>query len=250
MTSHAACSPSSAAMWLACPASVTLTRDIPRTSSKYAREGTAAHHVAEMVLNGDVFLPDKVKVENEEFIVSAGMCRALNPYIDYVQHLKKRRIYKMKKVVLEHPVQVPDTDGLVWGTMDCGAYNWRTLIVADLKYGRGHRVNPDTPQLKLYALGFAAEIGANETWREVRLLIFQPRVEGNEIFREYKTTLGELWDWSDRVMRPALLRIMNGDIDEHAGPHCRWCVRQGDCKAFNDRHRARAAEAFDDAAGA
>jgi Protein of unknown function (DUF2800) len=246
MTSHAACSPSSAAMWLACPASVTLTRDIPRTSSKYAREGTAAHRVAEMVLNGDIFLPDKIVVEGEEFIVSAGMCRTLNPYISYVQRLKKRRIYKLKKVVLEHRVQVPDTDGLVWGTMDCGAYSWRDLIVADLKYGKGHRVEPNTPQLKLYALGFAAEIGANEAWREVTLVIFQPRV-GNDFMRTWTTTLGELWAWSDFVMRPALLKIMNGDITENAGPHCRWCVRRTECAAFQAQHQARAAEVFDDA---
>src|SRR6266567_2526608 len=87
VSSHAACSPSSAAMWLACPASVTLTKDIPRPSSKFAREGTAAHAVAEMILGGDVFLPDRVKVENEEFIVSPGMCRALNPYVTHVQSL-------------------------------------------------------------------------------------------------------------------------------------------------------------------
>src|SRR4029077_9129710 len=87
MSAHAACSPSSAAMWLACPASVTLTRDIPRTSSKYAREGTAAHHVAEKILRGDVVLPDKITVEGEEFIISPGMCRALNPYVTHVQAL-------------------------------------------------------------------------------------------------------------------------------------------------------------------
>ena len=79
MTDHAACSPSSAAMWLACPASVTLTKDMTRPSSKYAREGTAAHAVAEMTLNGDIFLPDKVTVEGDEYVVSPGMCRALNP---------------------------------------------------------------------------------------------------------------------------------------------------------------------------
>ena len=79
MSEHAACSPSSAAMWLACPASVTLTKDMTRPSSKYAREGTAAHKVAEMTLKGDIFLPDKVTVEGNEYIVSPGMCRALEP---------------------------------------------------------------------------------------------------------------------------------------------------------------------------
>jgi len=66
-------------MWLACPASVTKTEDIPRPSSKFAREGTAAHSVAEMTIKGDIFLPDKVVVDGDEIIVSPGMCRALNP---------------------------------------------------------------------------------------------------------------------------------------------------------------------------
>ena len=248
MSEHAACSPSSAAMWLACPASVTLTKDMTRPSSKYAREGTAAHKVAEMTLKGDIFLPDKVTVEGNEYIVSPGMCRALNPYISYVQRLMRQRKRKYT-VKLEHRVYVPDTDDLVWGTMDCGAYpdnDYNPLIIADLKYGKGHRVDPDTPQLKLYALGFAAQLGANETWQKVELLIFQPRVEGNEIFRKYETTLGELWRWSDFVMRPALLKIANGDTTEHAGPHCRWCVRQTECAAFAVKHQDRAAAAFDD----
>ena len=87
MSQHAACSPSSAAMWLACPASVTKTKDVLRPSSKYTREGTAAHMVAEMTLNGDIFLPDKVTVEGDEYIVSPGMCRDLNLYITFVQAL-------------------------------------------------------------------------------------------------------------------------------------------------------------------
>ena len=57
-------------------------------------------------------------------------------------------------------------------------------------------------------------MGVNETWRKIDLLIFQPRVEGNEIFRKCTTTLGELWHWSDFVMRPALLKIVNGDTTE------------------------------------
>ena len=142
MSQHAACSPSSAAMWLACPASVTLTRDMTRPSSKYAREGTAAHKVAELTLNGDIFLPDKIIVEGDEYVVSPGMCRALNPYISYVQRLMRRRRnrYDRYTVKLEQRIDVPDTDGLVWGTMDCGAFpkdDGDPLIIADLKYGKG-----------------------------------------------------------------------------------------------------------------
>ena len=49
---------------------------------------------------------------------------------------------------------------MVWGTLDCGVLSdWQGLFIADLKFGKGHRVEADTPQLKLYALGLADVIG-------------------------------------------------------------------------------------------
>ena len=246
MTAHAACSPSSAAMWLACPASVTLTRDIPRTSSKYAREGTAAHRVAEKILRGDVVLPDKITVEGEEFIISPGMCRALRSYVAHVQSLY---LLPDAEVWLEERVKVPGTRGLVWGTMDCGMYaDPYALTVTDLKYGKGHLVHPDAPQLKLYALGLADMVGAHDPKLRVTLAVCQPRIEGSDFLRWHVTTLGSLRKWATAELKPAIHRIAIGDTTESAGPHCRWCVRQGDCKAFNDRHRSRAAEVFNDEA--
>ena len=136
MSAHAACSPSSAAMWLACPASVTLTKDMTRPSSKFAKEGTAAHKVAELTLNGDIFLPDKIEVEGDEYIVSPGMCRALNPYISHVQGLMTT---PGAKVYLEQRLEVPHTAGMVWGTLDCGAHFSDHLHIVDLKFGKGRR---------------------------------------------------------------------------------------------------------------
>lgn len=239
---HAACSPSSASMWLNCPASVTLTRDMVRPSSKYAREGTAAHSVAEMTLKGDIFLPDKIKVEGEEFIVSPGMCRALNGYISYVQALMK---LPQSRVFLEHRLTVPLTYNMVWGTLDCGVATPRQIFVVDLKFGKGHVVEPSSPQLKLYALGLAYQVGAERPDVDLLLTICQPRA-GCDPLRHHAMTLGELWQWYDFEVRPALDRIKAGDTSEHAGPHCRWCVRQTECKAFARKHQTYAASAFDD----
>ena len=244
MSAHAACSPSSANMWLACPASVTLTKDMTRPSSKYAREGTAAHAVAEMTLKGDIFLPDKITVEGDEYIVSPGMCRALNPYVSYVQALQA---LPRAVVVLEKRLVVPGTSNMVWGTLDCGVYAplFGDLFVADLKFGKGHVVAPDTPQLKLYALALAPHVNAVGRGIYVTLTICQPRV-GGEALRSYHVSLGELQDWRMDVVRPAVHRIKAGDITENAGAHCRWCVRQTECKAFAAKHQDRAAAAFDD----
>ena len=174
MTAHAACSPSSANMWLACPASVTKTKDMTRPSSKFAREGTAAHAVAEMTLKGDIFLPDKITVEGDEYVVSPGMCRALNLYVTFVQAMS---LLPNSTTFLEARLHVPDTDGMVWGTLDCGIHapEKPALIIADLKYGKGHVVDPDSPQLKLYALALAGHVKENDAGALVDLAICQPR---------------------------------------------------------------------------
>ena len=242
MSAHAACSPSSASMWLACPASVTLTKDVPRASSKFAKEGTAAHAVAEMILGGDIFLPDKVTVEGDEFIVSPGMARALNPYVSHVQSL---RALPGAVTYLEHRLSVPHTEGLVWGTLDCGVHAGNDLHVVDLKFGKGVAVDPDSPQLKLYALALSGLTKAVRAGIRVTLTICQPRI-GGEPLRSHVTTVGELQDWRDEAVRPAVLRIKRGDTTEVAGAHCRWCVRKTECRAFAGKHQAHAASAFDD----
>ena len=80
---------------------------------------------------------------------------------------------------------------------------------------------------------------------QVTLTICQPRV-GGEPLRSYFASLGELRDWRDDVVRPAIIRIRNGDTTEHAGSHCRWCVRKTECAAFARKHQTYAASAFDD----
>ena len=244
MSAHAACSPSYATMWLACPASVTKTAGMTRPSSKFAREGTAAHMVAEMSLKGDIFLPDKVEVEGDEYIVSRGMCQALNPYVTHVQGLMQGGT----RAFLEQRLYVPGTYKMVWGTMDCGVHNPLAgrLDVVDLKFGKGHFVEADTPQLKLYALGFANLIGVNDHTIPVWMTICQPRV-GDTPLRTHIMTLGELWEWSYAEVRPAIERIKVGDQSEVAGPHCRWCVRKTECAAFARKHQTQAASVFDDA---
>jgi hypothetical protein len=59
-------------------------------------------------------------------------------------------------------------------------------------------------------------------------------------------TLGDLMDWREAEVWPALHKINTGDLTENAGAHCRWCVRKTECAAFNGKHQTHAAAAFDD----
>ena len=220
-----------------------MTKDIARPSSKFAKEGTAAHMVAEMILGGDIFLPDKVVVEGDEYVVSPGMCRALNPYVDHVQKL---RALKGARVFLEKRLGVPETYGMVWGTLDCGVHVSRHLHVVDLKFGRGVAVDPGGPQLRLYALALAGATRVTTPSILVTMTICQPRIDGGPL-RSSVMTLGELHGWREDVVKPAVLKIRGGDQTENAGAHCRWCVRKTECRAFANKHQGHAAAAFDDA---
>jgi hypothetical protein len=172
------------------------------------------------------------------------MCRALNPYISYVQSLTAIpgvRVYLEKRMV------VPLTRGMVWGTMDCGVCDdaGKSLYVADLKFGKGVAVDPSGPQLKLYALALASHTMTTSPRTAVTLTICQPRI-GGQMLRSHVTTLRELRDWRDKEVLPVVARIKAGDTSEHAGPHCRWCVRKTECKAFAQKHQQHAASVFDD----
>ena len=211
---------------------------------RYAREGTAAHRVAEMTLNGDIFLPDKVTVEGDEYIVTPGMCRALNPYVTHVQALRalpgaaagagkaprrarhRRHGLGHARLRRSHRVRHPHR---------------RSQI------RQGRRRRPESPQLKFYALAFASFMGMSMNRRrsKVYLTICQPRIEGQPLRTHdddaggsggLARNRGEARAGPHRGERP----------DRSRGAHCRWCVRKTECTAFAGKHQTHAAAAFDD----
>jgi Protein of unknown function (DUF2800) len=241
MPDHAAASPSSAEMWLNCPASVTLAEGRTRPSSLYAKEGTAAHQIAEMILRGELFPPGRITVEGSEFIVGLPMLRALNPYISLVEQLRDR---KGSETHVEAKVAVNGSRGIVWGTADTISRKGRWLDVVDLKYGMGVLVSPDSAQLKIYAIAAWDTFWPKKGIDYIRLNIVQPRL--NPQPQDYVMDRVEIQDWRDEVLIPGIARIEAGDTTETYGHWCRWCVRRGECNTFKLRKNTQAAEIFDD----
>lgn len=241
MTAHAAMSPSSAAMWMGCPASITKAEGRTRPSSQYAREGTAAHTIAEKIIGGDLFPPGKITVEGQQFIVGLPMLRALNPYIHFVQGLQMTctEVHVEAKVHLGHKKKA-----LVWGTTDCAARRGASLYIADLKYGMGVPVQPNTPQLKIYALSAINTFWPQDLFDTVSLTVIQPRLDPKP--QTHVMSMEELYDWNARLLRPAVKAIAAGSETEKVGPYCRWCVRKAECDAFKSYKSSMAADIFDD----
>lgn len=227
-------------MWMNCPASITKAAGRTRPSSRYAKEGTAAHTIAEMIIGGNLFPPPKITVEGDEFIVGIPMLRALNPYIDLVQRFQALT----KDVHIEARVGLRWGSGLVWGTTDCAARSGKDLYIADLKFGRGVAVLPDTPQLKIYALAAIDTFWPGKSFDTVHLTVVQPRL--NPVPQTHLMLFDELREWHVRRLIPAMSDIVLGREEEVVGSWCRWCVRRQECDAYAGHKSAAAAVVFDD----
>jgi hypothetical protein len=226
-------------MWMSCPASITKSKGMTRPSSRYAREGTAAHTIAEMIISGCLWPPGKITVEGEQFIVGLPMLRALNPYIDYVQGLMEMA----DDIHIETRVKIGN-GALVWGTADCAAITGSVVDIVDLKYGMGVPVDPDSAQLKIYACAAVDTFWRRRYVSAVRLTVIQPRLD--VVPKTLFLSMDRLAEWAHSELDPAMRRILKGDETEKVGPHCRWCVRRGECAAYQNRRAEQAAEIFND----
>lgn len=255
---HAALGPSSAHRWMACPGAPAAEREarsrglVDDSSSPAAREGTAAHAVAELELRRRV-LSQPVAAEvaswHEVYDVEyewSVMVSETRPYVDYVEacYLAASEADPAgAQLWLESRVEpVP---GRVWGTADATIIGGGRVHVVDLKYGRGVRVEAESnPQLRCYMLGALGIASLLEPVRECVGTIVQPRhKDGGHISSEALTT-EELQAWG------AALPEAVAATDDPAAPRvpgdsqCRWCAAQAICP---ERTRSLAADVFGEA---
>ena len=80
--------PSGSPRWMPCPGSVALCAGLPRTSSIYADEGTAAHYLASRALVYEkpalFFLDETVQIGERVWTFTQEMCDGVQIYLDYV----------------------------------------------------------------------------------------------------------------------------------------------------------------------
>jgi hypothetical protein len=244
---HADASPSSASIWLNCPASVTQARSRVRRASPYTREGTAAHEVAELMIHG-FWIPDEIEVEGEIVEITDEMIEHVQVYVDYVEKRKHEAIALETETIIKLDWLLEP----IWGTADTKVIyvkDGKTVLeIIDLKFGKGVPVGAaNNPQLRVYGLGAVATTDDPDIGLDidlVRLTIIQPRIGGAEPDSETLRPI-ELYQWGFDVLEPAVQRIAESDPTEIPGDWCRWCVRAGECRAFADRTTLTAQAAFE-----
>ncbi|NBU22149.1 DUF2800 domain-containing protein, partial [bacterium] len=87
LKTHVDAGPSAASRWIECPASVTLTRGVERKSSVYSREGSAAHAVAELMIEGKE-IPVFIEIDGEQVLINEEMLEHAQSYANYAEMLR------------------------------------------------------------------------------------------------------------------------------------------------------------------
>lgn len=234
---HALLSPSSAARWMRCPASVVVTRDMPEDSSPYAIEGTCAHRLAELLLNG----ADGFPAEEAAKVIAAGvdpdsLVEPVRVYVDYVRSLGSEIV---TEVSLDISLITKEPEAR--GTSDAVVFSEGVLHVCDLKYGKGEPVSADgNPQLAIYAGAALAAFDFLGEIREVCMHIVQPRLNSISVWR---VSVDELMAFLADVTRAGAqcLRLLDEYQDPDTVPaeffqpcakSCRFCRNRGKCSAL------------------
>ena len=172
--SHSQIGASSAERWFNCPGSVReVAKCPPQPESEYAKEGIAAHRLAEMCLRSGNGPHEHCGVPIWGIMVTPEMAEAVQLYLDVIDADLEKYHLMRKDLQIEHQFYLKEIHPDAYGTSDAVLPVFLTkCIVYDFKYGSGIAVDAeDNRQGLYYALG-ASMLG---DYDEFEVVIVQPR---------------------------------------------------------------------------
>ena len=219
--------PSSAARWIACPASARLSLQVPyEAAGEAAQIGTAIHALSETCWQLDQDPMDYVGKTVEGIVMTRENAEFALAHIRTVAALEA----ELGTVKVEQYGTAFSNDLVrVAGTADVVAFNEDKSIleIADLKTGR-QWVDADSAQMKIYALGVLKKY-LSASFETVRLTIVQPTTGEN---RTYVMTATELHAWADNVLMPAVNAAVKGTAEPTPSKDaCQYCPAKMICPA-------------------
>jgi hypothetical protein len=249
---HAELSASSSERWTTCYGSVALSAGVPNLTSKYAAEGTAAHHIAACCLNGGAdprdFLGETALVEGFIIDLDEELIAAVEEYLEYVNStsrpddvcaVEQSFTPAMKKL---HPKFGGSTDYVRWRASE------QLLEIMDYKHGAGVPVDvDDNKQLKYYALG---ALLSNPQWgaETVKITIVQPRCDHEQgRIRSYTFPAIDLVDYAGELVEAAKRTEEFGADLVPSKKACKWCPANAanKCPAIEMQTREMVSASFD-----
>lgn len=267
-TKHAIWSPSKAHAWMRCVGMIASEHGLPRTSSKYADDGTASHSLGSMsLIEGrpcSAYIGRRIAVGKKTIEVDADRAERIQKYVDAIQtRIKEYELAGAESVELHVEQAVPighitgekkdgslytnaeivdDNDSaegtsdaiiiVIWpdgtGLVDC----W------DLKDGHEPVDAEENEQQQLYTLGAVRKFELVANFTRARMNIFQPKVSDRP--SEWEIPIEQLHAFAEKAQQAAVasqiaLKFRDnwlGKSTEYLTPgkkQCRWCLRSGNC---------------------
>lgn len=243
---HAMLGASSANRWMHCTPSARLEATLPDSTSKYAREGTLAHTIAELKVRKKFVEPMSQRTFNTRHnklkknpLYDPGMESCTDEYLDYITGVAlsyDTRPYITAERKLDFSRYVPHG----FGTSDCILIGGETLHIIDYKNGSGVMVEAENnPQLMLYGLGALEAYHLLYNIRHVVLAIVQPHAQGDTV-KEWSIEADKLLDWGAFTVRPLAEQADKGEGNFCAGDWCRFCRAKATCRAHSEKYGALA----------
>jgi hypothetical protein len=231
---HSLISPSGAARWTQCPASVrfSLLYEEERSENTMAQRGTDIHQLGEHILKGESFtVGQNVKRDTGtgSFQIGQEMLREAQAYADYVRAIAEKcggDIYPEVQVtcIEEHDIKghidacVPCPDG--------------TLHIIDLKTGRGQIDATNNLQLQLYAIGALDEFGMIDDFDKVVLHIVQDNVMAGANTNSWEVSVDDLEEFRTWIAQRAYEALQEDSECRPSESACKWCPHAGACEAL------------------
>jgi len=240
---HARLSPSSTDRWMECPGSIVLSQGIVDEGSEYAAEGTAAHYMAQMILEGQAHVDELIgRFAPNGVEMTEDMADHVMTYVTHVlEFAEGNTLMVEQRLSIEHLTQEPDAKG----TSDAVIIAGEELQVHDLKFGRGVRVDADNNrQMMMYALGALREFEMIGPFKTVRLVIHQPRLNHIsewtlsvallEVFADEVATAAESCKVAEQSVTMMTKEAWAERFLNPSDDACRWCKAKADCPKLRD----------------
>lgn len=230
--------PSSAHRWSKCPGSVTAESGRPNIESDAAKEGTAAHWLAEQVLisyrdGKEIFDPRSIKYTFNGVEIDDEMIEAVDLYVTEI--LKTVNSFGgLQKLMIEQELSIERVHPDLKGTIDAWAYDEKAGVVYvwDFKYGRRVVNHFHNVQLHLYSIAAVDSLGVDDAGLTIKQTIVQPRayhVLGSVRTSELR---GYMLNIKAKDLHQAAYVATSGSDERQSGEHCHYCLANADCSTF------------------
>jgi hypothetical protein len=236
---HAILSPSASSRWLSCTPSARLEAGYPRSSSKFADEGTAAHNISEAIIKVhlDGHSPQAtadylrvLAIEQAKGFGDAAMLEYCADYARWVIERYNEALHHTKDalIFLEQQLDLTEYIPQGYGHLDVSIIADGVLDIIDLKYGKGVEVSAvENKQMMLYALGALKQYDYLYDLKVVRMTIYQPRLHN---YSTYEMPYEALIEWAEKELKPRAEMAFKGEGEFVAGSHCTFCKAKATCR--------------------